>query len=73
MKLASLPTSLPRKVVGIKSGCATAQRLMELGVIRGLEVEVLGRAPFGDPLRVRLGTTTVALRSTEASLIEVDE
>ena len=51
----------------------TAQRLHELGFDEGVDVELLHRAPFGgDPLAVRVGNMTVALRVSMARLIEVD-
>ncbi len=45
---------------------------MELGLIEGTEVEVLGRAPLGDPIRLRVGDYDLSLRSNEASLIDVN-
>ncbi len=48
-------------------------RLMEMGLIEGAQVEVVGRAPLGDPLHLRLGDYELSLRSEEASLVEVGE
>jgi ferrous iron transport protein A len=51
----------------------TARRLCELGFDEGVDVEILHRAPFGgDPLAVRVGNMTVALRREMARLIEVE-
>ena len=51
----------------------TAQRLHELGFDEGVDVELLHRAPFGgDPLAVRVGNMTVALRRAMAQLIEIE-
>lgn len=51
----------------------TAQRLHELGFDEGVDVELLHRAPFGgDPLAVRVGNMTVALRRAMAALIEIE-
>ena len=45
-------------------------RLLEIGFEEGLGVELLHQGPFGrDPLAVKIGTMTVALRRTEASAI----
>lgn len=46
-------------------------RLMELGLIEGAEVELLGRAPLGDPIQIRLGDCTLSLRRAEAELVDV--
>lgn len=35
---------------------ALLRYLVELGLVPGVEVEILGRAPFGGPLRLRVGT-----------------
>ena len=36
---------------------ALLRYLAELGLVPGVEVEILARAPFGGPLHVRAGTT----------------
>jgi len=47
-------------------------RLREMGFAEGLEVEFLHQSPFGrDPIAVRVGAMTVALRRKEANLIRV--
>lgn len=46
-------------------------RLMEMGLIEGAEVQVVRRAPLGDPLQVRLGDYELSLRTSEAELIDV--
>jgi ferrous iron transport protein A len=50
---------------------ALVQRLMEMGLLEGTEVEVLGFAPFGDPMEVRLGDYRLSLRRNEAARIRV--
>lgn len=42
-----------------------------MGLISGVEVEVLGTAPFQDPILVSLGQVRLALRRDEAALIEI--
>jgi Fe2+ transport system protein FeoA len=49
------------------------QRLLELGVLEGAEIEVVGFAPLGDPMEIRLGTARLTLRRRDASGIEVHE
>ena len=46
-------------------------RLLEIGFIRGEEVLVRGRAPFGEPILVEIRGATVALRKNEARCILV--
>ena len=45
---------------------------MEMGLIEGAEIQVVRRAPLGDPLHVRVGDYELSLRLAEADLIEVD-
>lgn len=60
-------------VIGLKEGdTPIAQRLLEMGFVEGTGIEVLGFAPLGDPMRVKIRDCTVALRKSEASMIEVE-
>lgn len=64
-------------VVGmIDSACpeqgALKRRLLELGFVAGETVRIVAESfPRRDPIAVRLGNTTFALRRHEASLIRV--
>jgi ferrous iron transport protein A len=46
-------------------------RLMEMGILEGDEVELIGFAPLGDPLEIRLGDSRLSLRRREAAHVEV--
>lgn len=46
-------------------------RLGELGFLPGERVRILARGLFGDPLAVRVGTGTFALRRAEARCVHV--
>jgi ferrous iron transport protein A len=48
------------------------QRLMEMGLLEGEEVEVIGFAPMGDPMEVRLGDYRLSLRRVEAARVHVE-
>jgi ferrous iron transport protein A len=50
---------------------ALVQRLMEMGLLEGAEIEVLGFAPMGDPMEVRLRDYRLSLRRNEAARIRV--
>ncbi len=45
--------------------------LEEIGFLPGEPVCVMARAPGGDPLVVRVGTSTFALRRSEAACVHV--
>ncbi|WP_042429302.1 FeoA family protein [Comamonas granuli] len=47
-------------------------RLLEIGFLPGERVQVLARAfPAGDPIAVRVGRSTFALRRREAALVRI--
>ena len=48
------------------------QRLMQLGLIDGADIEVLRCAPTGDPIEVRVMGYALSLRRAEAALVQVD-
>lgn len=43
------------------------QRLMEMGLMEGEEIEVLALAPLGDPIEIRTGNSRLSLRKREAA------
>jgi ferrous iron transport protein A len=51
---------------------AIARRLHDLGVRKGVEIEVIRRAPLGDPTVFELCGYQLCLRRSESSRIEVD-
>jgi Fe2+ transport system protein FeoA len=53
-------------------GSAVYQRLMEMGVYDGVEVEVIRYAPLGDPMEVRVHGYNLSLRKTEAACVQVE-
>ncbi len=50
---------------------ALVQRLLEMGLFEGETVEVIGVAPLGDPLELRLRDYRLSLRRSEAARIRV--
>jgi ferrous iron transport protein A len=47
------------------------QRLLEMGLLEGEEIEVIGIAPFGDPIEIRLRDFRLSLRRREAARVTV--
>lgn len=71
MSLAHAPLEKVVLVTGVRPGGALSYRLMEMGLIEGTEVQVIRRAPLGDPLQVRLGDCEISLRNSEAEFVDV--
>jgi ferrous iron transport protein A len=47
------------------------RRLLELGLVPGVVVKVLRRAPLGDPLVIQVRGYDLSLRKSEAAVVEV--
>jgi ferrous iron transport protein A len=58
-------------VAGLQGDDTLVQRLLEMGLIEGEEVEVIGFAPLGDPIEVRLRDYRLSLRRREAARVLV--
>jgi len=73
--LDSIPLQSPHVIHEVAypaDGTPRTQRLEELGFLPGERVEVLTRGrPGGDPLAIRVGHSTFALRRAEAACVRV--
>ena len=49
------------------------QRLLDMGITRGTEVQVERHAPLGDPVEIMVKGYYLALRMNEAKEIEVED
>ncbi len=62
------------KVIEISSCGSLSSKIMDMGIVRGAEIEMVRRAPLGDPLEFLLKGYKLTLRKVEAAnvLLEVD-
>jgi ferrous iron transport protein A len=60
------------RITAIDGDDSLVQRLMEMGLLEGEEVEVVSFAPLGDPMEVRLGDYRLSLRRVEAARVHVE-
>ncbi|HEV3259085.1 MAG TPA: ferrous iron transport protein A [Gemmataceae bacterium] len=58
-------------VEAVEGSDSLVQRLLEMGLLEGEEVEVVGLAPFGDPMEIRLRDYRLSLRRREAARVLV--
>jgi ferrous iron transport protein A len=70
--------SLRRMTVGqagtvarVKGGDAIGARIREMGLVPGAEIQIVGRAPLNDPVRIKLQGHDLTLRNNEADHILV--
>ena len=79
MNLSELAVHGSATVVGVRSdgtevGDGFRDRLQAMGLRKGRSVQVLRKAPGGDPYEVRVGSTTeIAIRKSEASLVDITQ
>lgn len=59
------------RVKSVDGNGSVSRRLMEMGVVPGVNVRVLKSAPFGDPIEIRLLGYNLAVRRNEAAAITV--
>ena len=71
MQLSELQVGQKAQIVGVRGQGAFRKRILEMGFVEGKTVEVLGRAPLGDPTRYRIMDYEVSLRRDEALLVDV--
>jgi Fe2+ transport system protein FeoA len=60
------------RIVSLDAEPAVLQRLLEMGLLEGDEIEMLAIAPLGDPLEIRRGDFRLSLRRAEAARILVE-
>jgi ferrous iron transport protein A len=60
-------------IVAINAEEALHLRLLALGFRNGKRIELIRKASFSGPLQVRIGTTDVMLRRSEAAKIKVQK
>ena len=71
MRLSELRTGEKGIIVKVMGRGAFRKRIIEMGFIRGKEVEVVKNAPLKDPIQYRILGYDVSLRRSDAQLIDV--
>lgn len=71
MKLSELKTGDKAVIVKVSGHGGFRKRIVEMGFIKGKEVEVLLNAPLRDPVKYKLMGYEISLRHAEAEMIEV--
>jgi len=70
--LAQMAIGQRSRVLRVDGADAIALRLLEMGVTPGVEIEIIGTAPLGDPLELELRGYRLSVRRSEASRIVVE-
>ena len=72
MKLSELKTGDRAYIIKVQGHGGFRKRILEMGFIKGQEVEVLLCAPLQDPVKYKVMGYEVSLRRQEAEMIEVE-
>lgn len=72
LPLPELPLGRPAIIASITGSDHLTQRLLELGLLEGDSIEIIGVAPLGDPLEIRVRHGVLSLRRSEAARILVE-
>ena len=71
VSLDRLPVGGRGTILSLSGDDAVAIRLLELGLLPGEDVQVLGYAPLGDPIAIQVRGTRLALRRKDAGRIRL--
>jgi ferrous iron transport protein A len=71
LTLAQLHVGDTATIVAIHAEEALHLRLQALGFRSGKQIELIRKASFSGPLQVRIGTTDILLRRSEATKVKV--
>ena len=58
-------------IVGFEKDGNVTRRLMELGLVPGKKITLVCQAPLGDPVLLKVGSSSLFIRKAEASLVKV--
>lgn len=70
-ELSELLPGAKAKVQRLVGSGALQRRMMDMGIVPGVEIEVVRRAPWGGPLQLRLKGYYLAMRRQECTKIMV--
>lgn len=72
MTLDQLQDGQPATVRRISGKGAIRRRLMDMGLVKGVTIEMVRAAPMGDPVEYLVRGYHLSLRKSEAQLVEVE-
>ena len=73
MTLADAARGHQHRIARVGGSRAFRRRLMELGLVPGTAVEIVGVAPLGDPIELLVRGCSLSIRRAEAAQVAVEE
>lgn len=72
VKLKHMAPGTHARVTGYTRASPYVDQLKRLGVVPGTRLQVIRRAPLGDPIEIRIRGFSLAMRPTEADELELE-
>lgn len=72
MNLTHLSLGEKCKIRELKSDGSIRRRFLDLGIIKGTEIEALSKSPSGDPVAYLIRGAVIAIRKEDAANIYID-
>lgn len=72
MTLREVPIGSSVTVKKLNGNGATKRRIMDMGLVKGVEVFVRKVAPLGDPIELTVRGYELSIRKADAELIDVE-
>lgn len=73
MTLSELQIGEKGVIADVVGSDGVAARLLEMGLLPGETIEVIGRAPMGDPTEYSVVGYRISLRKVESARVQVDK
>lgn len=72
MTLDQLESGQPATIHKIAGQGAVRRRLMDMGLVKGVSIEMVRAAPMGDPVEYLVRGYHLSLRKSESELVEIN-
>ena len=70
--LSTMKVGSKSEIIAIENS-SIKSKLIEMGFLVGRSLEVVFKAPLGDPIAIEINSTVISLRKDEAAFIKVRE
>ena len=71
-KLSELKTGEKAIIIKVQGSGALRRRLLDMGLVRGTEIEMIRKSPLGDPLEFLVKGYNLSLRKIECENVYVE-
>lgn len=61
------------KIIKVNGSGAVRRRMIDMGIVPGMEIRMVRYAPLGDPIEIKLKGCHLSLRKEEAETVLVEE